>query len=97
MADFVCDTDKLKEDGKDIIRLVSDYNTQINDFFRELDNLEKNKVWTGTNSDIYRKIVAPDKGQYVDFGEGLKEIGQEMVNFSEDLDVTVRQNESEHD
>ena len=97
MADFECDTDKLREDGKDIKSLISDYNTQIDNFFRELDNLALNKVWTGTNSDLYRKMVAGEKSMYTDFGEGIKAIGQEMIDYADDLDIEVRNNEDEYD
>ena len=97
MAGFECDTERLKDDAKKISDYIEDYQKQVDSFFRELDNLAANGVWSGKNSTLYRNQVAPDKQEYVSFGNGINAIAKEMLDYADSLEGKVRSNESEYD
>lgn len=89
MSDFKCDTQRLADDGKKIVNIVNSYQKNINDFFQELQSLTANKAWNGDDAELYVSLISTDKPEFVDYGNGLKELGEEMMDFADSLDRKV--------
>ena len=85
MSDFKCDSDRLADDGKKIINIINNYQKNVNDFFMELQNLTVNQVWNGNDAELYVRTVSSDKQEFVDYGNGIKELGNEMIDFADSL------------
>ena len=97
MADFECDTQMLRDEGKKFIDFANDYNKSIDKFFDILTTLDINGVWNGKQYPKYRNRVTIEKRDYVKFGEGLRAIGDELVDYADSLTDVANRNEREYD
>ena len=97
MADFECDTQMLRDEGKKFLDYANDYSKSIDKFFEILTNLDVNGVWNGKQYPKYRSRVTYEKRDYDKFGEGLKAIGNELVDYAESLTDVASKNEREFD
>ena len=97
MADFECDTQMLRDEGKKFIDFANDYNKSIDKFFEILTTLDINGVWNGKQYPKYRNRVTYEKRDYVKFGEGLRAIGDELVDYADSLTDVANKNEREYD
>ena len=97
MADFECDTQMLRDEGKKFIGYANDYCKSIDKFFEILTTLDINGVWKGKQYPIYRNRVTYEKKEYDRFGEGLKAIGNELVDYADSLEDLANKNEREFD
>ena len=95
MSDFKCDSDRLAEDGKKIVNIINSYQKNVNEFFMELQNLTVNQVWNGDDAETYVQLIGADKQDFVDYGNGIKELGNEMIDFADSLDRKVITSERE--
>ena len=103
MSDFKCDSDRLADDGKKIINIINNYQKNVNEiklrtfcnFFMELQNLTVNQVWNGNDAELYVRTVSSDKQEFVDYGNGIKELGNEMIDFADSLERKVVTTERE--
>ena len=89
-----CDTEKLQEDLREILDLVSEYKVKVNSFFNKLDfESERKTAWTGTNAINYAKMALQDKNDYLAFGDGIEALIKEAQEFAIDLEGTIKENE----
>lgn len=89
-----CDTQRLYDDAKDIIDLVTEYEKKIEIFFDRLDFTPKETTaWVGGNAHLYSNTIVQDKPDFIDFGEKIKALAKEMQDFATELDDTIDRNE----
>lgn len=87
------DTQMLEDTSRKIIEYMNDFDLQINNYFKKLNQIPITGEWTGNNAEEYARVVLLDKEMYLKYSEGIKKIAREMQNLSSKLDNDVIINE----
>lgn len=91
MTKIDVDTAKLKDCGKDILSASTDFNSNISSLFERMYNVPiTTKEWIGKSSKIYASNVLKEKSNYDNYGTELKKLGQSLIDYADDLEMTVR-------
>ena len=85
------DTKLIKEKGKDIVDLSTEYNSIITNFFKKITNFPYDtKAWIGNPAEQYAELVSLDKQQYIDFANAIKVFGNKIINAAESIDACIK-------
>lgn len=95
MIDISVDLERVHDTATKIINNVSEYEKLIGLFFKRINEIPYTGEWTGNNAEKYSNVTILDKDAYIRYGEGIKDIAKEMINFSEATENLVRSNEQE--
>lgn len=90
------DTALLSDSSTDLLNELTEIETQINNFFRKLNNIPNSGEWTGVNAEKYADLVIQDKEDFLSYIEGLKELAQQMKKFAENAETAISVSENEY-
>ena len=93
MLDINVDIERVNDTATKIINNVSEYERLINNFFKRINEMPNTGEWTGNNAEEYSRIVLLDKNDYINFGQGIKDIAKEMTVFANNTQELVQKNE----
>lgn len=94
MINIECDTELLTDTIDKISDNITEYELLINLFFKKINDVPSTGEWIGNNANRYCKLAVLDKEIYMKYADGIKELVNDMRDFAQDLDTTVRTNES---
>lgn len=84
------DTIKLRTSGETIIKLANEYEETIEDFFRRIQNIPTTtKEWLGISAEKFVSISLLEKPNYIEYGKSLKELGQTLIYYANEVDETA--------
>lgn len=89
------DTTILNDASTDLLNELAEIEIEINNFFKKLNSIPESGEWTGPNAEKYANLVIQDKEDYLSYIEGLKELAQQMKDFSENTENAINQSQSE--
>lgn len=97
MATINVDIEKVKESGINLKDLSLEFINLINDFYNRI-NLIPNKTaeWTGKSSNEFVRLCLLEKSSYIKYGTSLKELGECLIKYSEELEKIKRDGEEKY-
>lgn len=70
---------EMKEISKQIISLSDEFNTEINNLFKRLNEVPTiTREWVGTKSNFYFNRIYQEKAKYNNFANNIKDIGRKI-------------------
>lgn len=91
MTKIKVDTAKLKDCGESILTACSGFNADINNLYSKLYNVPRTtKEWVGIAANNYASIVLKEKTQYVNYGKALKDMGNILIDYANDVEEAVK-------
>lgn len=93
MANMLINTNKLKENAKELNDLAKKYDELINGLFETM-NLKITNSWTGEFSNNYKNSLIKDKEIFLSYGIYLKKYANELSRISDlyQVDITRQEN-----
>lgn len=91
------DLELVKETGRTVVDNMAEVQLLLDKFYGRLTGMTETHEWVGNNVSKYCKKVAAEKKDYVEYINGMKEIGQAMMTFSEKTEDEVRRIEKYSD
>ena len=92
MANIKVDTKKIKNAGNDIKDLSYEFINLINSFYSRINKIPTaTHEWVGDESLTYVKMCMSEKENYLRFADSLKSLGNNLVDFSDKIDDTIRE------
>ncbi len=90
MAITYVNTTELDDIAEKLSSLSNDYLNEINNLFNRLSEVpSETKEWTGTQSKKYLNIILRDKKEYLEVGNKMKYIADELKRNSIDINNCV--------
>lgn len=90
MAKIYVDTTKIKDNGLEILGNVEKYKKNINDLFDRISNVPTQTYeWVGKSSNDFVKEVIKEKEDYINFGDGLNNLGTELGKYADSLEKAI--------
>lgn len=91
MAEFKVDTVKLRETGKDIIKLTNELNEVFNLLFSRINNMPvTTKEWTGNAALEFVRKINIERKYYNAFKDNLCSYGKLLTIVSDKLELDVK-------
>lgn len=98
MANIDLDTDKIRSNGNDIMKLSIELNDVFVELFNRINNMPiKTAEWTGPAARAFAEKVNAEKIQYFELKETLYKFGNILVNSADDFDNAIRKSKSKVD
>ena len=86
MSTINVNIEKIKESGKDIKELSFEFINLIDDFYNRINLIStKTNEWIGSSSVEFIRWCMLEKSSYIKYGNSLKELGESLVKYSEEL------------
>lgn len=77
------DTIKMRECGKDIIKITNTLNELYNGLFSRISNMPTNTgEWVGESADKFVTLANIDKVQYLNYNNEIAKMGKLLVDYS---------------
>lgn len=87
------DTSKLRECGKDIVKLSEDLNEMINLFYDRIINIPiKTGEWYGNSADEFAEKAKLDKQEAIEFKKCLCNYGTILIDNANKYDGIIKDN-----
>lgn len=83
----------IEENGRKIVDEIADVQMLLNNLYERISNIHLTGEAIGDNVVRYCKVVEQDKKKYMDYTDGIKAIGQNMIKFANDTEDLVRKTE----
>lgn len=94
MSTINVNIEKVKESGKDLKELSFEFNNLINDFYNRINLIPvKTNEWTGKSSTEFVRLCMLERGTYIKYGNNLKELGESLIKYSEELEGIKKDSE----
>ncbi len=93
MAISYINTTEVEDISKDLISLVNELNTEINNLFTRFSEVPSiTREWVGNQAQFYFQKVASDKAQYTDFIGKLRDIGYKLSTDVYEVQMCINKN-----
>lgn len=94
MSTINVNIEKIKDSGQDIKNLSFEFNNLINGFYNRINLIPiKTNEWIGKNSKEFVRLCMLEKGTYIKYGNSLKELGESLIKYSEELEGIKKDSE----
>lgn len=93
MAYIECDTDKLRENGNQILKLVDNLRVVVDEYYTRIEKMSTvTGEWIGPSADKFISKIISSKKNTMDFCDSLTNYGKYFIDSAEQITVTTRQN-----
>lgn len=83
-------TEKISEDSKDMLLLISEIKEIFDDTFDTLYNMvDKNNIWLGYSADMFKNDVLIDKQNYIHFRESLNKYSNFLSDYQLEMSKMI--------
>ena len=83
------DTQKIRNCGNDILKLVEDLRGTYTSMFNELSNVSNSRVWIGDNADKFISSLAQDKLEFMNYVNSLSKYGNYLLDTATQYEKTI--------
>ncbi len=93
MAYIECDTNKLRNDGNQILQLVDNLREVMLEYYKRIEKMSTvTGEWTGPSADKYIYKIVSSKQNTMDFCDSLACYGKYFIANADQIDATVKRN-----
>ncbi|GEM_PF-1549175 len=87
------ETSEIESISDELLVLANDINLEFNSLFERLAEVPRGtQEWIGGQADIYFRIIATERAQYIDLTNVIRNISKELKIESTELDNAIDRN-----
>ena len=83
------DTQKMRNCGNDMLKLVEELRATYTNMFNELSNVSNSRVWIGDNAEKFINSLVKDKLEFMNYVNSLAKYGNYLLDSSAQYEKTI--------
>lgn len=98
-TDITIDTSNLLEECSYLKRRSEELESEINEYFKIISNINNDNYWTGQTSKTFIRLTMNDKQEYIDYCNSLKRLFDNLENYTKGFEEKVNnfENKTQND
>jgi uncharacterized protein YukE len=87
------DTDEIDKIADEVMSATRDLESEFDALYKRLANVPRGtKEWIGNQADFYFSVIVPEKKQYVELIEKIRQISMELKREATEISSSISMN-----